>query len=104
MNNANHVEQARREGVVLGIPLGDLGWFQSLLIGTAAGMAAFFASTFLAIMSFLVYLMVTHHQPDFSRTYRSIGFPIGLGVLLISYVYLGFLWARRMSRRRQTGQ
>jgi hypothetical protein len=103
MQSVNHLEQARRDGVVLGIPLGDLGWFQSLLIGTAMGMAAFFASTFVAIMSFLVYLMVSHHQPDFARTYRFIGFPIGLAVLVVSYAYLGYLWVHRMLRRRKVG-
>jgi len=101
MATANHVEQARRDGVVLGIPLGDLGWFQSLLIGTALGMACFFASTFCAIMGFLVYLSVTHHPVDFALTYRVIGFPIGLVVLVVSYAYLGFLWIRRKTRNQR---
>jgi hypothetical protein len=103
MASANHIDQARRDGVVLGVPLGDLGWFQSLLMGTAMGMAAFFASTFVAIMSFLVYLSATHHQVDFALTYRVIGFPIGLTVLIVSYVYLGFLWIRRKTRRAHPG-
>ncbi|SEG17815.1 hypothetical protein SAMN05421819_2074 [Bryocella elongata] len=102
MATANHVEQARRDGVVLGVPLGDLGWFQSLLMGTAAGMASFFASTFCAIMGFLVYLSVTHKPVDFARTYRDIGFPIGLVVLIVSYVYLGYLWIRRKARRTRS--
>lgn len=101
MASANHIERARRDGVVLGIPLGDLGWFQSLLIGTATGMAAFFLSTFLAIMSFLVYLMVSHHQPDFARTYRDVGLPIGATVMAISDAYLAYLWVRRKARRGQ---
>lgn len=103
MASANHIDQARRDGVVLGIPLGDLGWFQSLLMGTAMGMASFFTSTFLAIMGCLVYLSATHRPVDFALTYRDIGFPIGLVVLIISYTYLGFLWVRRKTRRPHTG-
>ena len=55
MASFNDVARARREGVLLGIPLGDLGWFQSLLMGTAAGFAAFFGVTFVSIISLLVY-------------------------------------------------
>jgi hypothetical protein len=104
MQSANHVEQARRDGMLFGIPMGDLGWFQSLLMGTAMGMAAFFASTFCAIMGFLVYMTAAHHTPDFARTYRYVGFPIGLTVLLLSYGYLGFQWARRMARRKNRSE
>ncbi len=51
MATANDVERARRDGELFGIPLGDLGWFQSLIMGVATGMAAFFLTTFLAILA-----------------------------------------------------
>lgn len=94
----NHVEQARREGVLLGIPLGDLGWFQSLLMGLATGMAAFFASTFLAIIAFLI-LLAAGHPLDFALTYRWVGFPIGVVVMALALGYLALQWTRRMIRK-----
>jgi hypothetical protein len=75
MTTQNNVAQARRDGVLFGIPLGDLGWFQSLLMGLAAAFAAFFLATFLAIVGFMVYLMVTGKTPDFALTYRIVGLP-----------------------------
>ena len=99
MATQNDVQRARRDGVLWGIPLGDLGWFQSLLMGTAAGFAAFFAATFLAIVGFLVDLMVTGKTPDFALTYRVVGFPVGVAVLVLALGYLGVQYARRMARR-----
>ena len=99
MATANHVEQARRDGVVLGIPLGDLGWFQSLLMGVATGMAAFFLTTFVAIISLLVYMLATGKHPDFALTYRVAGFPVGVVVMAMALGFLGVQWARRMKRK-----
>ena len=39
MASYNDVTRARHDGVLFGIPLGDLGWFASLLMGVAVGMA-----------------------------------------------------------------
>ena len=61
------------QGYLFGIPVGDLGWFASLLIGTATGFAAFFAATFLSIISLLVYNTATHHAIDYSYAYKRIG-------------------------------
>lgn len=99
MATANHVERARREGVLLGIPLGDLGWFQSLLMGTATGFAAFFATTFFAILGLLFYATFTHHAVDYAIAYKRIGFPVGVVVLALALGYLGVQWARRIARK-----
>lgn len=101
MASFNDVERARREGVLLGIPLGDLGWFQSLLMGLATGFAAFFLTTFCAIMSLLVYTETTHHAVDFAWSYRRAGFPVGVVVMALALGYLAFQWVRRMRRRAQ---
>ena len=93
------VERARREGVLLGIPLGELGWFQTLLMSFATGFAAFFATTFVAIIAMLVYLMATGKKPDFALTYKLAGLPIGVGVLVVTLGYLGTLWVRRKLRK-----
>lgn len=99
MASLNDVERARREGVLLGIPLGDLGWFQSLLMGMATGFAAFFATTFVAIFALLFYRIATNHNPDFAMAYRDVGFPVGVVVMVLALSYLGFQWVRRMKRK-----
>ena len=79
--------------------MGDLGWFASLLIGTASGFAAFFLATFLSIVSLLIYNTATHRAIDYSYTYKRVGLPIGLLVLVVAYIYLATLWGRRKLRR-----
>ena len=99
MATANDVERARRDGELFGIPLGDLGWFQSLIMGVATGMAAFFLTTFVSIMVLLVYMMATGKHPDFAETYRLAGFPVGVVVMALALTFLGVQWARRMKRK-----
>ena len=43
-------------GYVFGAPVRDLGWFATLLMGMASGMAAFFAATFIGMIVALAYL------------------------------------------------
>ena len=86
-------------GYLFGIPLGDLGWFTSLLMSFALGFAAFFAATFFAIFGVLIYNTATHHAVDFALTYKRVGLPVGLLVLVLALGYLGTLWVRRQLRR-----
>ncbi|RXH58371.1 hypothetical protein [Granulicella sibirica] len=87
------------QGYFFGVPVGDLGWFTSLLMATATGFAAFFAATFVGIISLLVYNTAGSHAIDYSFAYKRFGLPIGVVVLFIAYAYLGTLWARRQLRR-----
>jgi hypothetical protein len=86
-------------GYLFGVPLGDLGWFTTLLMSLAIGFAAFFAATFCAIFSILFYNTITHHSVDFANSYRFVGLPVGILVLAIAATYLGSLWIRRHLRR-----
>jgi hypothetical protein len=86
-------------GYVFGIPLGELGWFGSLLITVASGFLTFFATTFCAIFGILLYNAATHSAIDFAVSYRRIGVPAGLVVLAFAAIYLGRLWIRRIFRR-----
>ena len=88
-----------RPGYLFGIPLGDLGWFTSLLMSFALGFAAFFAATFFAIFGVLIYNAATHRAVDFALTYKRVGLPVGLLVLVAALGYLGTLWVRRQLRR-----
>ena len=86
-------------GYLFGIPLGDLGWFGSLLIAFASGFLAFFASTFCAIIYVLIANTASHANIDFALTYRRVGLPVGLTVLIVALAYLGSLWLKRILRR-----
>ncbi len=86
-------------GYLFGVPLGDLGWFTTLLMSFAMGFAAFFAATFCAIIGILFSNTATHHAVDFALTYRRVGLPAGLLVLVVALGYLGTLWLRRQLRR-----
>ena len=76
MNSPHDVARARTEGVLFGIPLGDLGWFSSLLMGFATGFAAFFLTTFLSIMALLFYRISSGRNPDFAIASRSRTVPV----------------------------
>jgi len=89
---------AARRGMLFGIPLGELGWFQSLLMGTATGFAVFFLTTFLSILTILVLNTAGHKAIDFAVSYRDIALPAGLTALAFAYSYLGFQWIRRKIR------
>jgi hypothetical protein len=86
-------------GYLFGVPVKDMGWFASLLMGFATGFLAFFASTFLAIVGFLVYNSIGHHSLDYSYTYSRVGLPIGILFGVLALAYLGMLWVRRIARR-----
>jgi len=86
-------------GYLFGVPLGDLGWFTSLLMSFAVGFAAFFAATFCAIIGTLFYNTALHRSVDFALTYKRVGLPVGLLVLVLALGYLGTLWVRRQLRK-----
>ncbi|MDE3104449.1 MAG: hypothetical protein KGK08_04670 [Acidobacteriota bacterium] len=82
-----------------GIPIGDYGWFGTLLTSAALGFIAFFAGTFLGIVGILAFNSTTHANADYAASYRLVGVPLGLLVLLASLAYLGTLWVRRKLRK-----
>ncbi len=98
MASLNHTDRARREGTLLGIPFGDLGWIQSLIIAIATGFIAFFLVTFVSIVALLFYSAGGHHNIDFAVSYKRIGLPIGLAVFAAAAVFLAFQYVRRTLR------
>jgi len=82
-------------GKIFGIPFGDLGLFQSLLMSFAFGFLVFFATCFVAIFGLLFYNEAGHHAVDMADAYRYVAFPAGLVALSIALIVLLGLWARR---------
>ena len=93
------VRAAQHSSTLFGVPVGDFGWFASLLIGLASGFMAFFASTFIAIVFILVYNTAAHGHIDYAVSYSRIGLPIGVLALIAALSYLGTLWFKRILRR-----
>jgi hypothetical protein len=85
-------------GYLFGIPLGDLGWFATLLMSVASGFASFFAATFFGIMGILIANTFGHQTVDYADSYKLIGLPVGALVLVVALLYLGFLWVKRITR------
>jgi hypothetical protein len=96
---ANPAPRTFASGYLFGVPIGDMGWFASLLMGVASGFMAFFASTFWAIVFILIYNTAAHATIDFALSYRRVGFPIGVIVMVLALSYLGTLWVKRIVRQ-----
>lgn len=92
--------QTTGQGTLFGIPLADLGWFATVLMGAATGFAAFFAATFVGIISILFYNSASHHAVDYALSYKRFGLPAGIVVLVAAWGFLGTLRVRRMLRRQ----
>ncbi len=90
--------RARGAGRILGFPLEGFSLFQSLLLAFASAFFTFFAATFLAILSLLVWNVLLGHTVNFADTYRYVGFPAGVLVLLVALPYFLVLWVRAKVR------
>ena len=88
--------QTPSRATFFGAPIGELGWFASLLIGAALGFSAFFLGTFVGIVSISIFNSVAHSNVDLAKSYLWGGIPAGLIVLLTSWAYLGKLWVSRV--------
>ncbi len=99
-NPASTPPRAFGSGYLFGVPLGDLGLLTTLLMSAATGFAAFFAATFCAIISLLFYKVATGRMPDFTLTYKWVGLPAGIAVLVLTLAYLGTLWIKRKLRKQ----
>lgn len=83
----------------LGFPLEGFSLFQSLLLALASAFFTFFLTTCLAIFSLLVWNGLLHHTVDYADSYRYVGFPAGVLVLLIALPFFGTLWVRAKIRQ-----
>ena len=96
MSNQNTITSpAPLPSKVFGIPLGDMGLFQSLLMACIFGVMAFFATCFVAIFALLIYNEAGHHSVDMADAYLYAASPVGLVALGVALVVLLGLWMRR---------
>jgi hypothetical protein len=77
-----------------GIPLGDFGFFTSVLMAFTVGFLSFFLFTFLAILGLMIY-NGTGHQVDYAASYKYFSFPAACVVLAASLIFFATLWLRR---------
>ena len=84
---------------VLGFPLEGFSLFQSLLLSLASAFFTFFATTCLAIFSLMAWNLIGGHTVDYTDTYRFVGFPAGLLVLVVALPFFLFLWIRAKVRK-----
>jgi hypothetical protein len=85
-------------GAVLGFPLAGFSLFQSLLLAVASAFFTFFASTCVAIFALLGWNLIGHHAVNYANSYRWVGFPAGVAVLVVALPVFGVLWVRAKLR------
>jgi hypothetical protein len=84
---------------LLGIPVGDFGFFATLLVAASAAMLTFFAMTFLSIIGVSIYKGISGSPVSLAVSYKYIAFPTACVVLAVGLVYLLTVWARRKMRQ-----
>jgi hypothetical protein len=84
----------REGGTVFGFPLKGFGLFTSLLLAIAAAFFTFFATTTVAIFALLAWNVFGHHAVSYADSYRYVGFPAGLLVLVVGLPVFAVLWVR----------
>ena len=90
-----HIAQSERQGGrIFGFPLRGFGLFTSLLLSIASAFFAFFASTCISIFALLAWNLGGHHSVDYADSYRYVGFPAGVIVLVIALPFFLTLWVR----------
>ena len=88
----------RQGGTVLGFPLKGFGLFTSLLLAFASAFFTFFATTAVAIFSLLGWNLIGHHTVSYADSYRYVGFPAGVLVLMVALPLFAVLWLRAKAR------
>ena len=89
----------RSSGSFLGFPLEGFGLLTSLLLALASAFFTFFATTTLAIFALIAWNVAGHHAVNYADSYRYVGFPAGVVVLLVALPVFGTLWFRAKLRK-----
>jgi hypothetical protein len=81
-------------GTVLGFPLKGFGFFTSLLLSFAAAFFTFFATTTVAIFALMAWNLSGQRPISYVASYRYVGFPAFVVVLVVALPVFGTLWVR----------
>jgi len=92
------IAQGRPGKSVLGFPLEGFSLFQSLLLSVASAFLTFFATTCVSIFALLGWNVIGGHTVSYVDTYRYIGLPAGVLVLVVSLPFFLVLWVRAKTR------
>ena len=84
----------RAAKTVLGFPLQGFGLFTSLLLSVASALFVFCLTTTVAIFTLLIWNLGGHHAVDYADSYRNVGLPAGVVVLIIALPFFLTLWVR----------
>jgi hypothetical protein len=74
--------------------MAGFGLFTSLLLSFASAFFTFFASTCISIFVLLAWNLGGHHSVNYADSYRYVGFPAGVIVLVIALPFFLTLWVR----------
>ncbi|MHB1023025.1 MAG: hypothetical protein ACYC46_15025 [Acidobacteriaceae bacterium] len=88
-------QTSSKRGNLFGIPLGEMGWFASLLMALSAGFLSFFLVCFFAIIGILIINTATHQNINYADSYKFVALPAGSVVMVFSLFYMAYLWLRR---------
>ncbi|MGO8933956.1 MAG: hypothetical protein ACLPLZ_00345 [Terracidiphilus sp.] len=91
--------QSGRGKTVFGFPLEGFSLFQSLLLAVASAFLTFFATTCVAIFALLGWNVLGGHAVSYVDTYRDVGFPAGVLVLVVALPFFLILWVRAKVRK-----
>ena len=83
---------------LFGVPVGEFGFFASVLVSVTAGFLTFFLMNFLSILGVSIYKGVTGSTISLAVSYKYIAFPAGVLVLVVALVFLLTVWMRRKIR------
>lgn len=84
-----------RPARLLGVPLGDFGFFSSILLSLASGFLTFFGSCFLSIFALLFWNTLGHHSVSYADTYLYVALPLGSAVMVVAFFFFTGVWLRR---------
>ncbi len=90
--------EVQRGGRIFGFPLKGFSLFQSLLLALASAFFTFFFTTAVSIFSLLFWNVFGHHSVNYADTYRYVGFPAGILVLVMALPFFLTLWVRAKVR------
>ena len=93
------MQSGRAGSKVFGFPLEGFSLFQSLLMALASAFLAFFATTCLSIFAIMAWNMLGGHSVNYADTYRYVGLPAGVVVLIVALPLFLVLWVRGKVRK-----